>query len=155
MLRIKPRFVTVDDFFSFTGKHLEHLISSDDNESNQADLFLMKVEDHLLNWIDRNTYRRIKYNCLIGEQKDSFKKAILSQALYTYKNGSIALGLESGYDQEKGIIVDYDKLSQLEVCQAAINYLGNAGLMNLSIKNKPRYMKGYPGLDFTGFDGGR
>lgn len=149
-----PKFVTVDEFKNFTGIDLRAKLRDDDNVSNQAERFLMQVEDHLMAWIDRNTFRTLDYNHLNPFQLDNFKKAILSQALYTYKNGAIALGLESGYDSERGVIIDFDKLAQLEVCQAAINYLSNAGLFNLNVKNRPRTLRGYPGLDGFSFDGG-
>ena len=149
-----PRFVTVDDFKNFTGIDLRAALRSDDNVSNQAERFLLQTEDHLMAWIDKNTFRTLDYENLSPQQMDNFKKAILAQALYTYRNGAIALGLESGYDSERGIVIDADKLAQLEVCQSAINYLSNAGLFNLNVKNRPRVMRGYPGLENLFPDGG-
>ncbi len=145
----KPRFVTVDDFKNYWGIDLRNVLRSNDNESNQADQFLARVEDRLMNWIDNNTFRRIKYEDLKlnPRQYENWQKAILTQAMYMFKNGD--LGMDSGYDSEKGIITTRGDLVQLEVCQAAIDYLSNAGLFNLVVKNRPRVLRGYP--EFTGF----
>lgn len=146
----KPKFVTVDDFNNYWGKNLRALLSSNDNVSNQAETFLARVEDRLMNWIDNNTFRRLRYEDLTQYQLENFKKAILTQAMYTYKNGD--LGLDSGYDMERGKIINREELVELEVCQAAINYLSNAGLFNLTLKNRRRYIRGWAGcgIDFTG-----
>jgi hypothetical protein len=127
---------------------LRAILRSDDNESNQAERSLARVEDRLMNWIDNNTFRRFKYEELKNRPKqyENWQKAILTQAMYMYKNGD--LGIDSGYDAEKGIVIPRSDLIELEVCQSAIDYLSNAGLFNLNVKNRPRTLKGYPG--FTG-----
>lgn len=143
----KPRFVTVDDYKNYWGEDLRAILGGGDvNISNQAEIFLARVEDRLMNWIDNNTFRRTKYENLRGEQLENFKKAILTQAKYIFRNGD--LGIDSGYDAEKGKIVSRADLVELEVCQAAINYLSNAGLFNLKLKNRVRTYAGYPGVDF-------
>lgn len=135
----KPKFVSVDDFKNYWGLDLRNILRSDDNESNQAERFLARVEDRLMNWIDNNTFRRIKYEelRLRPRQYENWQKAILTQAMYMYKNGD--LGIESGLDTEKGIIAARQDLVELEVSQAAIDYLSNAGLFNLNVKNRPRW----------------
>lgn len=142
----KPKYVTVDEFKNYWGLDLRNALRGDDNESTQAERFLARVEDRLMNWIDNNTFRRIGYDCLNPYQMENFKKAILTQAMYMYKNGDI--GIDSGYDAERGIVTSRGDLIELEVCQAAINYLSNAGLFNLVMKNRPRVLKGYPEYGF-------
>lgn len=146
----EPKFVTVDDFKNYWGIDLRNRLRSDDNESNQAERFLARVEDRLMNWIDNHTFRRIKYEDLKfrPQQNENWKKAILTQAMYMYKNGD--LGIDSGYDSEKGIVTARSDLVELEVCQATIDYLSNAGLFNLNVKNRPRTLSGYGG--FTDVD---
>ena len=146
----QPQFVTVDDFKNYWGMDLRNMLRSDDNESNQAERFLARVEDRLMNWIDNNTFRRLKYEDLHlnPRQYENWQKAILTQAMYMFKNGD--LGIDSGYDSERGIITARHDLVELEVCQAAIDYLSNAGLFNLVVKNRPRVLRGYPGFGFGG-----
>ncbi|MCR4661680.1 MAG: hypothetical protein K5765_06775 [Clostridia bacterium] len=144
----QPQFVTVDDFNNYWGMNLRNLLRSNDNESVQAEGFLARVEDRLMNWIDNNTFRRIKYTELSKLQYENWQKAILTQAMYMLKNGD--LGIESGFDIENGIKVPRSDLVELEVCQAAIDYLSNAGLFNLNVKNRPRTLSGFMG--FTDVD---
>jgi hypothetical protein len=141
----QPKFVTVDDFNNYWGMNLRSMLASNDSPSNQAESFLARVEDRLMNWIDNNTFRRIPYEKLLPKQLENFKKAIVTQAMYVYKNGD--LGLDSGYDSERGVIVSQKDLNGLEVCQAAINYLSNAGLFNLVMKTRTRYVRGWAGPD--------
>lgn len=142
----QPKFITVDDFRNYWGMDLRSMLAPNDNVSNQAETFLARIEDRLMNWIDNHTFRRVKYEELTDFQLENFKKAILTQAMYIYRNGD--LGIDSGYDAEKGKIISRDELNEIEVCQAAINYLSNAGLFNLVMKNRPRNYRGYPGIDF-------
>ena len=144
----KPKFVSVDDFKNYWGLDLRNILRDDDNVSNQAERFLARVEDRLMNWIDNHTFRRIKYEDLHlrPRQYENWQKAILTQAMYMYKNGD--LGIESGLDTEKGIVAPRSDLVELEVCQAAIDYLSNAGLFNLNVKNRTRTLGGYPGFGF-------
>ena len=136
-MEFKPKFVTVDDFNNYWGTDLRSILRGGSNPSNSAEAFLMRVENRLMAWIDNNTFRRIKYEQIHGKQHDSFKEAILLQAMYLYKNGD--LGMESGYDQEKGVVTERSKLTTLTVAQDAIDALANAGLFNLTIKNLPRH----------------
>lgn len=153
MINFKPKFVTVDDFKNYWGIDLREVLRTHGSGSNQPELFLSRVEDRLMNWIDNNTFRRIGYNQLTSFQLENWQKAILTQAMYMFKNGD--LGMDSGYDAEKGILVKRSDLTELEVCQAAMDYLSNAGLLNFVMKNRPRTLKGYPETAiYEGTDGG-
>ena len=148
----KPQFVSVDDFKNYWGLDLRNMLRSNDNESNQAETFLARVEDRLMQWIDNNTFRRIRYEDLrekFPESYENWQKAILTQAMYMFKNGD--LGIESGYDAEKGQIIGRQELVEMAVCPAAIDYLSNAGLFNLVIKNRRRFTRGFPGYGGQNF----
>lgn len=140
-----PKYVSVDDFKNYWGKDLRNLLRSDDNESIQAEHFLGMCEDMLMAWIDKNTFRRLRYEDLRGKQLESWKKAIVIHAMYVFKQGII--GMDSGYDAEKGFIAEPYQLDQIVVCQASIDQLSNAGLFNLVMKNRPRVCRNWPGLD--------
>ena len=151
MLRMTPQFVSVDDFLNYWGLNLNEKLKSDDNISNKTNLFLSQIEDRLMAWIDSNTFRTITwdyykdgYNYKSPEEaevaqkrKDAFKKAILNQAMYVYRNTNI--GLDSGYDPEKGFIASAQDLQAIEICRPTIDYLKTAGLYNHVMRNTFRF----------------
>lgn len=139
-MQLQPKFVTIDDFNNYWTANLQNLLKTSANESNQANMFLVRVERRLMSYIDNNTFRRYKYEELKGKQLDAFKEAILLQAMYTYKNGDI--GMDSGYDSERGMTAKRAELVEISVCQDAIDILSNAGLWNLVMKNRPRRFGG-------------
>lgn len=155
MLRSETVYVTPDDFKNVYGIDLRYALKSDDNESNQAERFIAMVTSHLKNWIDNNTFRRLHYDFLTPYQHEQWQRAILAQCYYTYKEGAKALGLASGIDDERGVIIQPDALYSSEVCPACIDYLSNAGLFNLVMKNRPRVLKGYPEYGFGENDAAR
>lgn len=147
-LLLKPKFVSVDDFKNYWGFDLRDMLKNSDNPSNEAEIFLARIEDKLMNWIDANSFRRLKFECLRGKQLENFQKAILTQSMYVLRNGD--LGMDSGYDAERGVIVDFKTLNQISVCQDAVVFLHNSGLFNLVVKNRPRFVHGYPDIDYFG-----
>ena len=91
-------------------------------------------------WIDNRTFRRIRYCDLNPRQLEHFQYALVEQAKYMVINGDF--GLDSGYDQEKGLITDSQTIETLKVGSDVITQLSNAGLFNLTVKNRPRYPHG-------------
>lgn len=136
-MRTKPRFVTKDDFFNYTNIDLDDALKIKDKSSNLANLFLLRVEDRLMSYIDAETYRIFSWNTLNANQKENFQKAIIEQTEYILRNSD--LFTDSGYDPEKGIIVEYSKLYEIMICKTAINYLKGAGLYNKVIVNRRRF----------------
>lgn len=148
MLIPETVYVTPDDFKNFYGKDLRNMIRSDDNESNEAERFIALVTSHLKAWIDSHSFRKISYDNLNPYRLGQWQRAILSQVYYTYKEGAKALGLASGIDDERGVIIPFEVIDQCEVCQAAMNYLLNSGLFSLTMKNRPRFLRGFPEYGF-------
>lgn len=136
----KPIFVTIEDFDNYWAMNLRDMLRTSANPSNQADRFLARTERRLMSYIDNNTFRRYKYEELRGKQLEAFKEAILLQAMYVYKNGDI--GMESGFDSERGFVAKRNELVEITLCQDAIDVLSNAGLWNLVMKNRPRKFSG-------------
>lgn len=146
--------VTPDDFKNFFGIDLTYVLRGSDNDSNYPFVFLNMVQDFLIDWCDERGFRRVKFNNLTGMQLEYFKKAVLYQAYYVWKNGSVGLGLESGYDAEKGIVIDATNLQRVEVPERVVTLLHKSGLFNLKMRNRPRVTRGYPGIGglYTGED---
>lgn len=151
MINMQPQFVSSDDFFNYWGINLKAKLDKGSNTSNFTDMFLRRVEDRLMAWIDKTTFRLYEWDYykddykitqewkkdIILEERDYWKKAILEQAMYIFKNSDI--GQDSGYDPEKGIVATPEELQSIEVCRPCINFLAKAGLYNHVMKNRPRY----------------
>lgn len=152
MIDMKPKFVTPNDFLNYWGIDLNvKLRRGTTGPENVAESFLKRVEDRLMTWIDANTFRLTPWdyytdNYVYGNEneaklaklrKDYWKKAILVQAMYVFKNSDI--GLDSGYDPEKGIIAEKASLDEIEISRQAIDFIKNAGLYNHVVKNRFRY----------------
>lgn len=136
-MRTTPRFVTKDDFFNYTNQDLDEMLQVRGKSSNLSNLFLMRIEDRLMSFIDAETYRIYSWDGLSDNQKEYFQKAIIEQAEYILRNSD--LFTDSGYDPEKGIIIDNDKLYKIMICRTSLNYLKNAGLYNKVIINRRRF----------------
>lgn len=151
MIDMQPQFVSAEDFLNYWGVDLRKELKGDGDESFKADRFLRKIEDRLMTWIDANTFRVTPWDYykddfvpkndwqkkFVNEQKDYWRKAILTQAMYVFRNSDI--GMDSGYDPEKGIIAPETDLQAIEICRPCIDYLKSAGLYNHVVKNRPRY----------------
>ncbi len=146
--RLEPKFITVDDYNNYHGENLREILRSHGgNDSYEAERFLAETELKLMAWIDRHTCRRLRYCDLNPRQKYFWQLALVTQAKYRILNGD--LGLDSGYDQERGEIIDSKRLENLKVSDDVIDYLSNSGLFNLTVKNLPRYPHGGGPGDFT------
>jgi len=149
-IRTTPRFVTPSDYRNYWGEDLDENMRGTDNISNQANMFLVRVENDLMAFIDANTFRVIPYDKLNAFQLEHFQNAILIQAKYVLKNSN--LNLDSGYDMERGIVTTRGGLKAITVAESAIDQLKEAGLWSMKIKNRRRYIRldGF-GSDDAGF----
>lgn len=141
MEQLKPQFITVDDYDNYWGESLREILRPFyGNDSYAAERFLARMEIKLMVWIDFKTVRRLRYDRLNPRQLRFFKFALAEQAKYMIINGD--LGLDSGYDQEKQTFADQATISNLRVGDTVIEFLSEAGLFNLTVKNLPRYPHG-------------
>ena len=151
MINMQPQFVSTDDFLNYWGIDLKAKLNKGVNTSNFADMFLRRIEDRIMTWIDATTFRIVPWEYYkddyipkndfnkksIDLSRDYWKKAILEQAMYVFKNSDI--GQDSGYDPEKGIMAPESDLQAIEICRPCIRFLIEAGLYNHVMKNRPRY----------------
>lgn len=140
MIDFKPKYVTVDDFNNYWNTNLREMLLSNGNDSYAAEKFLFQTEVKLMAWINANTFRRKDWNQLNKFQYQQFQLAILEQAMYRFKVGD--LDLDSGYNPESGFVAKPGELNRIKVSRSAIEFLQNAGLYNLVIKNRPRTFSG-------------
>ena len=135
---LKPQFITVEDYDNYWNENLrEKLRSIDGNDSYEAERFLARVEKRLMRYINVKTYRRLNYYLLNPRQLAAFQEALVEQAKYMFYNGDT--GINSGFNQEQNDIIDPDKMEDIAVSREAIRALVDAGMFNLTVKNRPRY----------------
>lgn len=134
-------YITPDDFKNscYGGFDLRAALNGFfENESNAAEMFIELVTDSLMARIDTETFRNFRWDRLTPFQMEYWKKALIAQTQYAYREGPKAVGLSSGSDDEKGKIFDPSYLRQLQICGACKDLLVRAGLYNLNIKNRRR-----------------
>jgi len=138
-MRTEALFVSPQDFNNYWGIDLNMALKETGSEldSNKADMFLMRVEDRLMAWLDANTFRTYRWQDIYGEDKEAMQKAILIQAMYIFRNSD--LSTDSGYDPQRGVIIPKKDLQAIEICDAAIDVLKASGLYCRVIQNKRRY----------------
>lgn len=138
-MRTTPRFVNYLDFYNYWSIDLNAEQKNKDNVSNKTNLFLLRVEDALLDWIDSRSFRRIQWEDLGPEQMDALQRAIITHAMYIYRNTDVSL--DSGYDPEKGVIISIEQIKAIQVSPAVENILISKGILNLKIGNRLRTIK--------------
>lgn len=133
-------YVTPDDFknSAFGGFDLVEALSGANNESRAAENMIELVTENLMAWIDTNSFRNFRWDRLTPFQLEYWRKAIIAQVYYTYKEGPKAWGMFSGIDDEKGRIVSIEDIKKVEICDTAIKLMTRAGIYNLTIKNRRR-----------------
>ena len=114
---IETKYITTDEFKEYFGIDLASELNDDDNPSNKAVAFLKRVEDRIETFLNANFYRNIdlEYIRFSSYQKQHFKRALLEQAIYIYKNGDISV--DSGFDPEKGEIASRKTLKNLSIAE--------------------------------------
>ena len=144
-MKFENAVVSPSDFKNMFGMDLAHILKSSDNDINYPFIFLRLVQDFLLEWCSYNGFRRLHdFSQMSPVQFHAFQEAVLYQAYYAWKNGSVALGLDSGYDAERGFVMSEADLKRAQVPERVIMLLHTSGMFNLNVKNKPRFSKGYP-----------
>jgi hypothetical protein len=120
----------------YFSEDLVALFQGTENPSRAANIFLFRVEQELKAHVDTETFRNFDWDRLSDYQQKMLKLALLEQAHYILRNGDISS--DSGYDPEKGIIVDIDTLDYISISRSAIRYLQTGGLWSMKIKPRPR-----------------
>lgn len=128
MGQIQTKYITPDEFKDYFGIDLSLELNDDTNPSNKAMAFLKRIEDRVESLVDVECFRQVnrEYPCFSDYQKEHYKRALLEQAIYVFKNGEISV--DSGYDPENGVVVDSAKLKELSLAPNAKRELQLCGL---------------------------
>lgn len=137
-MNLNTRDVTLDEFRDYAGIDLSQRLKEDDNSSNTAEAFLLRVGMRMEAYVEANYHRVIEniYPTFTNSQKKNYKLAIIEQALYIFLNGEIST--DSGYDPEKGVIASRRALNQIALAPNAKNYLMLCGVLTRKLKTKGR-----------------
>lgn len=138
-LRTTAKFICPEDYFNYTGQDLRAILNPNNNISNQADIFLMNVEEYLMARIDKISFRLYDWDNLSEFQIHCLQIAIIKQAEYILRNSDIFT--DSGYDPEKGVVISRQQLETIQICSASIDELVRCGLLNHVIRNRQRFVR--------------
>lgn len=129
---IQTKYITLDEFNEYFGIDLAHEF---DNDVSKADAFLKRIEDRIETYINANFYRNIdiEFTKFTQYQKEHFKRALLEQAIYVFKNGDISV--DSGYDPEHGEVASRKTLKNLSIGENCKQELILCGLWCRKIKS--------------------
>ena len=134
---LRTRWITPYEFKEATGIDLNLRLKGMDNPSRKADIFIAQCEDDVEAYLQANFFRSINFEKMTDFQKENFRKGMIQQILYIYKNGDIAN--DSGYDPDRGIIARRGNLEALAISPKAIRYFKICGLWNRHIKGGRRF----------------
>lgn len=140
-LRTYAKYVTKDEFLNFTGIDLDEELRDQGTaiDSSKAERFLGKAEMFLMDYIDVNSFRNFEWDHMNANMLDAFKKAVLHQAEYMFRNGDLTT--DSGYDPERGTVISRGSLQGIMISEPAKNALKRGGLLNKVIMNRRRWTK--------------
>jgi hypothetical protein len=125
---MKTQYITLEDFFEYSGENLEAEIKSDDNPSRTAEAFLRRIEIRMEAFLSANFHINIdeQFKRFSDYQKLHYKYALLEQAIYVFRNSEIST--DSGYDADKGIITSRGQIDQIKISPNAKEQLQLCGL---------------------------
>ena len=125
---ILTRYITADEFREYTGIDLAEELQDTSNPSDKVNAFLKRVEDRMEAYLNAHLFKNVSdlWTRFSDEQKAYYKRALLEQAYYVFKNGDISA--DSGYDPERGIIVSKHALTEITLAPNAKDCLRMTGL---------------------------
>lgn len=132
-MALLSKYITADDFLQFAGENLSGNLVDGDNPSDKENAFIYRIETRLSAYLNANFHQNVdeKYPEFTDYQKEQYKLALLEQCLYVYKNGDISV--DSGYEQESGIVAERTTLKSLYIAPNAKTHLVLCGLWSTHI----------------------
>ena len=140
-MELLTKYITADEFCEYTGINLEAELKDTNNPSNKVNAFLKRIEDRMEVFLNSHFFKNIGelYPEFTDEQKYHYKLALIEQAYYVFKNGDIST--DSGYDQERGVIISKHAKTEITLAPNSIDHLRMTGLWSAHIG-----YKGFMGL---------
>lgn len=129
---METRYITLNEFNQYFPEiNLNLALGGEEN----ALAFLKRIEDRLAVFINANFQRNIdmEYPEFTDYQKEQYKLALLEQAIYIFKNSDISV--DSGYDIERGIVINRSELVKLSIAPNTQQHLIMCGIWNRQIRS--------------------
>lgn len=129
-MALQTKYITLDDYREYFAP--KDLVQELGNEEN-ALAFLVRLENRMEAYIDSNFNKNIdkQYPKFTDYQKKHYKLALLEQAIYIVRNGDVSV--DSGYDPDKGEVMNVDRVKHLAIAPNCINELRLCGIWNRNI----------------------
>jgi hypothetical protein len=133
MAELRTKYITPDEFKEYFGIDLA-ILKDDTNPSNKQVAFLKRIEDRMEALIDSECFRNVnrEYPHFSQYQKLHYKRALLEQAIYVFRNGE--LSTDSGIDPEKGVIIPIETIQKAALAPNAKRELQLCGLWTKKIR---------------------
>lgn len=128
---LQTKYITLDEFTQYFPN--EDLIASMGSQEG-AIAFLKRIEDRMEAYVGANFDKNVErlYGEFTDYQKEHYKLALLEQCIYVLKNGEISV--DSGYDPERGEIVNITTLKKLALSFNSKEQLILCGLWSRHIR---------------------
>lgn len=132
-MTLQTKYVTLDEFdeyFPEIGPIRQAL-----GGEEKAQAWLKRIEDRMEVFLNSNYNRNIEkeWPVFTENMKEHYKKALLEQAIYIFRNSDITV--DSGYDPEKGEVMNIGRLKNIMLAPNAIDHLRMCGLTNRQLLN--------------------
>lgn len=121
--------VNVEDYLQYSGVDLNDLLANKlaTGVDNPAPLFIEGIEKWCLDYLQ--AHYSFDGTLIEGNQKEQFKKGVIFQIDYVIENGS--LFNESGYSQERGLVIPRSELDKISLAPNAYMAFRLGGLANM------------------------
>ena len=108
---VLTKYISLDEFKDYFGIDLIQELGSQESALS----FLKRIEDRMETFVGANFDRNVdrEYAKFTDYQKIHYKRALLEQAIYILKNSDISV--DSGYDIDKGVVVDIETIKKLSI----------------------------------------
>jgi len=133
MIHLQTKYITPEDFLTYTGIDLGAQLKGNANPSDKAISFLMRIEVRMEAFMNANFFKNVS-DCwphFSDYQKLHYKYALLEQALYVFRNGDISI--DSGYEPDEGIKLDPTARKKIIIAPNAQDHLQLCGLWSRHI----------------------
>lgn len=134
---LQTKYITLDDYREYFAP--KDLVQELGNEEN-ALAFLKRLENRMETYIDSNFNKNIdkQYEKFTDYQKKHYKLALLEQAIYLVRNGDVSV--DSGYDPDKGEIMNRNRLKMLSLAPNCVDELVLCGIYGRNLGDRGLFM---------------
>lgn len=128
---IQSKYITLDEFTEYFPEI--DIIGAFGTEE-KALAFIKRIEDRMETFIAANFDKNVEwiYPRFTDYQKKHYKRALLEQAIYIFKNSD--LSVDSGYDLDRGVVADIETLKKLAIAPNAKEELLLCGLWSRHLR---------------------